>query len=204
MGFKRLWMPWRREALCGLFLEARLIRDYAFFKFGTGGQRLARLEALPGRVRPRPGALGGPRRLPHARSTDDTRSSITVSVDELTGDPSKATIFGESAGAMSVAPLLTMPRAKGLFHRAICKAGATPNVMAIDLVQWVYSNHQSPEPPSGPRNRRRQLKDAGDYLLASVSRPASCNSPRSRFAPLSTGGGRDEPPTAIAVSNAIQ
>lgn len=44
------------------------------------------------------------------------------------GDPSKVTIFGESAGAMSVATLLTMPRAKGLFRRAIVQSGNTPSV----------------------------------------------------------------------------
>jgi carboxylesterase type B len=44
------------------------------------------------------------------------------------GNPDKVTIFGESAGAMSVATLLTMPRAKGLFHRAIVQSGNTPNV----------------------------------------------------------------------------
>lgn len=44
------------------------------------------------------------------------------------GDPRKLTIFGESAGAMSVATLLTMPRAKGMFRRAIVQSGNTPNV----------------------------------------------------------------------------
>ena len=44
------------------------------------------------------------------------------------GDPGKVTIFGESAGAMSVATLLTMPRAKGLFRRAVVQSGNTPNV----------------------------------------------------------------------------
>jgi carboxylesterase 2/para-nitrobenzyl esterase len=44
------------------------------------------------------------------------------------GDPRKVTIFGESAGGMSVATLLTMPAAKGLFHRAIVQSGNTPNV----------------------------------------------------------------------------
>jgi carboxylesterase 2/para-nitrobenzyl esterase len=44
------------------------------------------------------------------------------------GNPDKVTIFGESAGAMSVATLLTMPRAKGLFRRAIVQSGNTPNV----------------------------------------------------------------------------
>lgn len=40
------------------------------------------------------------------------------------GDPGKVTIFGESAGAMSCATLLGMPRARGLFHRAILQSGA--------------------------------------------------------------------------------
>ncbi|MFD5465022.1 carboxylesterase/lipase family protein [Kitasatospora sp. NPDC127059] len=35
------------------------------------------------------------------------------------GDPGRVTIAGQSAGASSVAALLTMPRARGLFHRAI-------------------------------------------------------------------------------------
>ena len=40
------------------------------------------------------------------------------------GDPGSVTIFGESAGAMSCATLLGMPRARGLFHRAILQSGA--------------------------------------------------------------------------------
>jgi para-nitrobenzyl esterase len=40
------------------------------------------------------------------------------------GDPDKVTMFGESAGAMSVGTLLSMPRADGLFHRAIAQSGA--------------------------------------------------------------------------------
>ena len=34
------------------------------------------------------------------------------------------TIFGESAGAMSVATLLSIPAARGLFHKAIAQSGA--------------------------------------------------------------------------------
>jgi para-nitrobenzyl esterase len=41
------------------------------------------------------------------------------------GDPANVTIFGESAGAMSVMTLLGMPRARGLFARAIAQSGAT-------------------------------------------------------------------------------
>jgi carboxylesterase 2/para-nitrobenzyl esterase len=41
------------------------------------------------------------------------------------GDAAKLTIFGESAGGMSVATLCSMPRAKGLFQRAIVQSGNT-------------------------------------------------------------------------------
>jgi len=40
------------------------------------------------------------------------------------GDPAKVTVFGESAGAISVATLLGMPRARGLFRRAILQSGS--------------------------------------------------------------------------------
>lgn len=38
------------------------------------------------------------------------------------GDPDQVTLFGESAGAGSIASLLAMPSARGLFHRAIMQS----------------------------------------------------------------------------------
>lgn len=40
------------------------------------------------------------------------------------GDPDNVTLFGESAGAMSVGILMMSPPAKGLFHKAIGQSGA--------------------------------------------------------------------------------
>ncbi len=39
------------------------------------------------------------------------------------GDPGNVTLFGESAGGMSVASLLAVPEARGLFRRAIVQSG---------------------------------------------------------------------------------
>ena len=53
---------------------------------------------------------------------------VRENIGALGGDPGKVTVFGESAGAMSVATLLSMPGAKGLFRRAIVESGTAHNV----------------------------------------------------------------------------
>ena len=49
------------------------------------------------------------------------------------GDPGNVTIFGESAGAMSVSTLLALPAARGLFHRAIAQSGAAHNTFTPEM-----------------------------------------------------------------------
>jgi para-nitrobenzyl esterase len=49
-------------------------------------------------------------------------------IESFGGDPENVTLFGESAGAMSVGTLLGTPAARGLFHRAILQSGAAHNV----------------------------------------------------------------------------
>ena len=41
------------------------------------------------------------------------------------GDPANVTVFGESAGAMSIGCLLAMPQARGLFQKAILQSGVS-------------------------------------------------------------------------------
>ena len=53
------------------------------------------------------------------------------------GDPQNVTVFGESAGAMCIGTLLSMPRAKGLFHRAIAQSGAAHPVISAATAKRV-------------------------------------------------------------------
>ncbi len=56
------------------------------------------------------------------------------------GDPGNITIFGESAGGMSVASLMGSPEAQGLFHKAIPQSGAGHH--GIEDVQAVSHGQQ--------------------------------------------------------------
>lgn len=48
---------------------------------------------------------------------------IRANIASFGGDPDNITLFGESAGAISVACLMAAPMADGLFHRAIIQSG---------------------------------------------------------------------------------
>ena len=48
------------------------------------------------------------------------------------GDPANVTIFGQSAGGVSVLNLLAMPSAKGLFARAIAQSGSPVGSVSLD------------------------------------------------------------------------
>jgi len=53
---------------------------------------------------------------------------VRGNIAALGGDPGNVTIFGESAGGMSVGTLLGTPAARGLFQRAIAQSGAAQTV----------------------------------------------------------------------------
>jgi para-nitrobenzyl esterase len=49
---------------------------------------------------------------------------VQENIRQFGGDPDNVTVMGESGGGMKVTTLLAMPRARGLFHRAVCIGGA--------------------------------------------------------------------------------
>jgi para-nitrobenzyl esterase len=90
---------------------ARLARDGAVvvtFNYRVGIEGFAHLEGAPANR----GLLDQVAALEWVR--DNVRA--------VGGDPGRVTVFGQSAGAGSIAALLAMPRAAGLFHRAITQS----------------------------------------------------------------------------------
>ncbi|MEU4083068.1 carboxylesterase/lipase family protein [Streptomyces aureus] len=59
---------------------------------------------------------------------------VHESVARFGGDPGRVTVFGESAGAISIGALLASPRARGLFRRAVLQSGP-PEVSDRDKVR---------------------------------------------------------------------
>jgi para-nitrobenzyl esterase len=49
---------------------------------------------------------------------------VRANIARFGGDPDNVTIFGESAGGAKCAWLMTMPEARGLFHKAVIQSGA--------------------------------------------------------------------------------
>jgi para-nitrobenzyl esterase len=62
---------------------------------------------------------------------------VRDNISRFGGDPRNVTIFGESAGAMSIGVLLAMPKARGLFHRAILQSGAAHHVHSLEHAEKV-------------------------------------------------------------------
>jgi para-nitrobenzyl esterase len=55
---------------------------------------------------------------------------VAENIEAFGGDPGSVTVFGQSAGAVSVRGLLSAPKARGLFHRAIMQSGGGEPIAA--------------------------------------------------------------------------
>lgn len=62
---------------------------------------------------------------------------VQANIAGFGGDPDNVTVFGESAGAMSVTCLLGLPEAHGLFRRAVAQSGASLDMLTPDRAQAV-------------------------------------------------------------------
>lgn len=108
------------------------------------------------------------------------------------GDPGRVTLFGESAGAMSVATLLAMPQAQGLFHGVIAQSGAASNTfdpaVASEVTASVMARIGATSVDEVKRTEAADLVAAGSAVTRDLLR-----------AP-----GRIAGPTGIALAMAFQ
>jgi para-nitrobenzyl esterase len=81
---------------------------------------------------------------------------VKKNISNFGGDPNNVTVFGESAGGMSVAAVMVLPLAQGLFHKAIIESAVgdiarplKPSVRAAE--QWLKIVEISPSNPSALR-----------------------------------------------------
>jgi para-nitrobenzyl esterase len=57
---------------------------------------------------------------------------VQKNIQNFGGDPDNITLFGESAGGMSIGCLMAMPAARGRFHKCILQSGAANTVGSLD------------------------------------------------------------------------
>ncbi|KAM4636907.1 uncharacterized protein O3C94_017929 [Discoglossus pictus] len=100
---------------------------------------------------------------------------VQENIEDFGGDPQSVTIFGESAGGVSVAAHVLSPLSKGLFHRAISESGVAlmPALVntnaedAINLQMFIAKLSGCDSPDSKTRLDCMRRKSEGEVMAMS-------------------------------------
>jgi para-nitrobenzyl esterase len=85
------------------------------------------------------------------------------------GDPQNVTVFGESAGAMSIGTLMGIPAADGFYHRAILQSGAAHFIVDSDAASRLCNEVLEHLGISEPELARLKELDVDEILKAQLS-----------------------------------
>ncbi len=129
---------------------------------------------------------------------------VHTNISAFGGDPENVTIFGQSGGGMKVSLLLSMPAARGLFHKAIIQSGP-PVLMKTPLQATKVARKIIRQLGLRPDEVEKLQKMPFESLLAARDRVARFN-PFLQIDPVADGVNLPLPPAdpaAVAFSKDI-
>ncbi len=111
---------------------------------------------------------------------------VQRNVQAFGGDPTKVTIAGQSAGAMSVNDLILSPLAKGLFARAIAQSGSGMGLPQMPLAM-AEADGQRVLAASGMHSLAELRALSPAKVRAALAKSAAPGTGMLRFAPVADG-----------------
>ncbi|XP_060530479.1 acylcarnitine hydrolase-like [Cylas formicarius] len=113
---------------------------------------------------------------------------VQKNIEQFGGDPTKVTILGQSAGAISVGAHIVNKKSAGLYRAAICQSGSAlfnialvsqydPKEVAYDLAKFI-------DPTISERNTSTEIKDFLQSQPVDVLSQAFTANPKLQFDPI--------------------